>query len=332
MFASAPAEPWPAHIGAGYAIAARGRLRLAQGRVDDALEDFRAFAELARPWNLAGPGVVPWRADAATALLAAARREEARALILANLARARAYGAPGVLGRNLRVAGLAEGGTRRLELLNEAVGVLAGAPAELERARALVEYGAALRRGNQRTAARGVLDDGLRLAQRCGARPLAERAFDELRASGRRLRRSDLLAPDALTPSEHRVARLAASGMTNRNIARSLYLSPKTVEMHLSRVYRRARRRLPQRPTPAHFPTVFRRHKKPGVHQGAARSRARRVAGTLAIKPPPGAPPHPAPFHLSDPSRRAICIPHCAPRWSTRPWPSSAPATRSQSR
>ena len=239
MLASAPAEPWPAHVGTGYAIAARGRLRLAQGRVDDALEDFHALAELARPWNLAGPGVVPWRADAATALLAAARREEARALILADLARARAYGAPGVLGRNLRVAGLAEGGTRGLELLNEAVGVLAGAPAELERARALVEYGAALRRGNQRTAARGVLDDGLRLAQRCGARPLAERAFDELRASGRRLRRSDLQAPDALTPSEHRVARLAASGMTNRNIARSLYLSPKTVEMHLSRVYRK---------------------------------------------------------------------------------------------
>ena len=102
----------------------------------------------------------------------------------------------------------------------------------------------------ERRAARDQLDAGLRVAQRCGARPLAQRAYDELLASGARLRRADLENRDALTASELRIARHAAKGLTNREIAGQLYLSIKTVEMHLGRVYRKlgitARAELPE--------------------------------------------------------------------------------------
>ena len=95
---------------------------------------------------------------------------------------------------------------------------------------------AALRRGNQRTAARERLRQGLDLAQSCGAERLAARAEEELRASGARPRRRRVSGADALTPSEARVARMAAAGMSNREIAQSLFVTPKTVENQLGRV------------------------------------------------------------------------------------------------
>jgi DNA-binding CsgD family transcriptional regulator len=154
------------------------------------------------------------------------------------------------LSSTLRAAGIIEGGTRGIELLHEALSALDGSPAALERALVHVELGAALRRDNRRRAARDHLDAGLRVAQRCEARPLAQRAYDELLASGARLRRADLENRDALTASELRIARHAAKGLTNREIAGQLYLSIKTVEMHLGRVYRKlgitARAELPE--------------------------------------------------------------------------------------
>jgi DNA-binding CsgD family transcriptional regulator len=96
-----------------------------------------------------------------------------------------------------------------------------------------------LRHAGRRVEARRHLASGLDLARRCGARPLADRALEELRASGARPRRDQLTGRDALTPSELRLARLAADGQTNRQIAQELYLSEKTVEMHLGRAYRK---------------------------------------------------------------------------------------------
>jgi len=81
------------------------------------------------------------------------------------------------------------------------------------------------------------LREGLAIASACGAAPLAERAGAELLASGARPRRAALSGPDALTPSERRVADLAASGMSNREIAEQLVVTVRTVEFHLSRAY-----------------------------------------------------------------------------------------------
>ncbi len=92
---------------------------------------------------------------------------------------------------------------------------------------------------NQRAAAQHPLRAGLELADRCGADRLAARAMEELRATGARPRRRVVSGPEALTPSERRVARMAAGGMTNRDIAQSLFVTVKTVENQLSSVYQK---------------------------------------------------------------------------------------------
>src|SRR5207244_5954401 len=106
-------------------------------------------------------------------------------------------------------------------------------------ARALTELGAALRRGNRRADAREPLRLGLELAHICGAKPLAERAHTDLLATGARPRRLVVTGLDSLTPSERRVAAMAADGMTNREIAQALFVTPSTGEVHLSSAYRK---------------------------------------------------------------------------------------------
>ena len=71
----------------------------------------------------------------------------------------------------------------------------------------------------------------------CGATALVDRARDELRAAGARPRRTAVSGIDSLTPSERRVARMAADGMINREIAQSLFVTEKTVETHLGKTY-----------------------------------------------------------------------------------------------
>jgi DNA-binding CsgD family transcriptional regulator len=237
--ASAPAEPWPVHVGAGFALAARARLRFAQGRLQEGLRDLDSLADRERPWALVGPAVHHWRPDAAIALLALGREDDARDLAGEDLLRARAYGAPRTLGIALRAAGIAQGAADGLELLREAASILEATPARLEHARALVALGAALRRANRRADARGPLAEALDLAYRCGSPPIVEAARVELQACGARPRRLVLSGVDALTPSERRVAEMAASGMSNAAIARALFITRATVQTHLTRVYRK---------------------------------------------------------------------------------------------
>ena len=122
-------------------------------------------------------------------------------------------------------------------LLHESVASLRRSPALLELAHSLTELGAALRRAGERNAGGERLAEALELAARCGARRLAARAREELRATGARPRREWRTGVAALTPSELRVVRLAAEGRTNREIAHELYVTLKTVEGHLSRAY-----------------------------------------------------------------------------------------------
>jgi DNA-binding CsgD family transcriptional regulator len=222
--------------------AARGRLHLARGDGPRALSCFEACLAMLHPdmWGIGvrEAGYLHARSGAAQALLLTGDQDRARALAQAELADAREFGGPRALGVALRAAGLAQdqaGGG--LALLAESADVLRGSPARLERARSLTELGAALRRAGQRTAARPLLAEALDLASRCGARPLAGRAHDELIAAGGRPRRERQYGVAALTPSELRVARLAADGRTNREIARGLYVTPKTVETHLAHAY-----------------------------------------------------------------------------------------------
>jgi DNA-binding CsgD family transcriptional regulator len=234
-----PPEPWPSHVSFIYARVARGRLRCALRRTDAGLEDLSAAGRELERIGCVGPAPTYWRAAAALALHESGRVGEARRLAGEELERARAFGTKRATGLALRAAGAVAPADQQVALLEESVSVLEASPAILQRGRSLVELGAALRRRGQRRVAREPLRRGLDLAVRCGAAPLVERARQELLASGARPRRDAIAGRDALTPSEARIARLAAEGMTNRQIAGSLFLSPKTVEMHLGRVYRK---------------------------------------------------------------------------------------------
>jgi DNA-binding NarL/FixJ family response regulator len=108
-----------------------------------------------------------------------------------------------------------------------------------ERALALAEHGASLRRSGQRTRAREPLLRALDLAERTGAADLAAEVRQELLAVGARPRRAALTGPDALTTSERRVAALAADGLSNRQIAEHLFVTQATVETHLRHAFRK---------------------------------------------------------------------------------------------
>ena len=236
-----PREGWPAGVGTVLIPAARGRLRLAQGRAAEALADFEACARMFSPdvWGteMRDCGYVHARAGAAEALLRLGERARAREFAESELADVRVFGAPRALGIALRVAGLAEGGERGVELLYESVASLRRSPALLELAHSLTDLGAAVRRAGQRASASEPLAEALEVAVRCGARRLAAWAREELKATGARPRRAWRTGVEALTPSELRVVRLAAQGSTNREIAHELYVTLKTVEGHLSRAY-----------------------------------------------------------------------------------------------
>jgi len=236
-----PQEGWPAGVGTVLIPAARGRLRLSQGRNADALAEFQTCGALfgADVWGIQTreTGYVHARSGAVLALLRLGQRQRACELADAELTDVRVFGAPRALGISLRAAGLARGGKEGLTLLRESAAMLAESPALLERAHSLAELGAALRRSGERAAARDPLAQALELAARCGARPLAARARDELKAAGARPRRPWRTGVEALTPSELRVTQLAAEGRSNREIAAELYVTLKAIEGHLARAY-----------------------------------------------------------------------------------------------
>jgi DNA-binding CsgD family transcriptional regulator len=218
---------------------ARGRLRLEQRRIDEAIRELRSLGDNMEALGISNAAFHDWRAELALALGAGGRREEALAYALEAVDRARQWGAPPALGLALRALGLVEGGVSGEKLLRESVTVLESSQGRLEYAKSLVELGAALRRSNKRTDSREYLRLGLELAHKLGAIGLESRAQTELAATGARPRRLMLSGLDSLTPSERRVAEMAAENMTNKDIAQALFVTPKTVEVHLSSVYRK---------------------------------------------------------------------------------------------
>jgi DNA-binding CsgD family transcriptional regulator len=219
-------------------IEVRGRLQFAAGHGIAAIADLRRSGAIFDALQFTNSvAVTSWRSTLAL-ILGPTERDEALALVGAELADARRAGQPRRIGVALRALGALEqnsdAGQARLQ---EAVSVLADSPARLEHARALVELGAALRRHGDRAAARAPLRDGLDLAAHCGAIRLAERAHTELAATGARPRREHITGRDALTPSEQRVALMAAEGRTSQEIAQALFVTTKTIDAHLNHTY-----------------------------------------------------------------------------------------------
>ncbi|MGZ4201455.1 MAG: ATP-binding protein [Thermoleophilaceae bacterium] len=222
-------------------LVARGRLAIARGELEQGVADLRELGRRSElPEARSVVGTPTWRSYAVPAIAALGDLDEAHRLADDELELARAWGAPRAIGTALRARGVVEEPADALPWLEQAVAALEEASAPLELARTLVDLGAALRRARRPREAREPLRRALDLAARCDAAPLAERAAHELAASGaRRVDRTLLTGVEALTPSERRIAEMAAGGLTNREIAEALFLTRKTIEMHLGSAYRK---------------------------------------------------------------------------------------------
>jgi DNA-binding CsgD family transcriptional regulator len=120
-----------------------------------------------------------------------------------------------------------------------ALGLHESASRPVDRARTSLAYGEFLRRSRRRVDARAHLRTALEVFEDVGAAPMAERARQELRASGETARKRDVSTIENLTPQELQTARLVAQGLSNRDVAERLFVSPRTVEYHLSNAYQK---------------------------------------------------------------------------------------------
>lgn len=230
-------DPMPASPLFSFLLLGRGQLRFERGEFEAALDDYGALMTLAEQGGY-GPGpsimATPFVVEA---MIAVGERERAVELSSRNLSIARRWGAPAVLAHVLRAHGVVQEGARQIAVLEEAVAISRGSPHFQERGYCLVALGKALRRQGRRKEARVPLREALREARRRGAVRIAMHANAELEATGLKVRRYTPIGVESLTPSERRVAELAASEMTNRQIAQSLFVTVKTVEAHLSATY-----------------------------------------------------------------------------------------------
>jgi len=233
----------------GMLLMIRVHLRVEQGKLEGAVEDYEALASVSEQSGF-GPGPVasvsPWVAHA---LIALGREEQASEMVDGLLLWAEHWGAPSSIAHVLRAVAATREEAEAIEILERAAEVVDGSPRRLEHALTLLALGTALRRAGRRADARAPLRKAFNLARRCGAARTARRANEELAATGETVRRYTPIGVESLTPSERRVAELAASGMSNRQIAQSLFVTVKTVEAHLSATYHkldiRSRRELP---------------------------------------------------------------------------------------
>lgn len=221
----------------GWCNAAIGFLELSTGNVAAAVAELEPLERVFALGGLDDPLLVPSAPDLIEAYIGAGRSGDAEIASAELTGRAERNATAGAAALAARCRGLVASGAfdrhfeQAIELHDED-----GAPFEL--ARTLLCYGARLHRARRRPAAREHLRDAEAIFSRLGAVPWKERAEAELRAAGA-VKRRPAANPDELTAQELRVALRVADGATNREVAAELFLSPKTIEFHLGRVYRK---------------------------------------------------------------------------------------------
>jgi DNA-binding CsgD family transcriptional regulator len=215
------------------------------GALELSLGDYAATDRVLGPYlhlleasGVGEPGVVAFMADEAEALIGLGRADEAEPLIEWFENRGSALDRPWALAASGRCRALklaASGRTRdALDAVQQALIHSKGLRMPVEHARTLLVKGRLHRRAKEKSSARESLEEALRIFEDAGAMAWAERAREELDRVGLRPR-----ASGELTPTESQVAELAASGLSTKAIAAEAFLTPKTVEGVLTRVYRK---------------------------------------------------------------------------------------------
>jgi DNA-binding CsgD family transcriptional regulator len=222
------------------AVEAEGALRCRQGDWKAARARFRVSRGLASSAHVDSPAVTQWRVGMARALHGSGELELARHHAEDDLAVATALGAPRPLASALRAMALtSDQPDAKVAMLEHACTLLEDRPLLFDQCETLLELGVAYRGTGREDDSLDALRGAADLAVRMGAGALMSSTHHELLASGARPRRLALSGVSALTPAERKVAAMAASGRKNTEIAGDLYVSIKTVESHLARVYRK---------------------------------------------------------------------------------------------
>ncbi|SES40784.1 helix-turn-helix transcriptional regulator [Lentzea albida] len=230
---------------------ARGALRLARGDAGGALADQLDCGERLVSWGMGNPAVRPWRSYAALAWLRLGQHREALDLALEELTLAREWGAPTVVARALLTVGVVTGGVAAAPRLAEAESLLRNSPARMLHAQVLLELAASRWEKGQRDEARQHLAEARTLGEQCG---VVVEPGERLAGSGLEDARGVPAPPPAvtakavpagssstalLTPHEYRVAGLVLEGNSNDEIAHKLNVSRRTIEFHLTSIYRK---------------------------------------------------------------------------------------------
>jgi DNA-binding NarL/FixJ family response regulator len=228
-------SPW----GRATNLSVLGFLELSLGNAAAAVQHLEAAAATVAEAGMPEPVRFRFDGDRVEALVAVGRLAEAEKVVEQLAQRAAATPRPWnrvMHARGLALVRAAKGDLDgALDALERALREHERLPMPFERARTLLHLGALRRRRNERRAAHDTLSSALEIFETLGAPLWAAQAEEELRRIPIRRKATD----NTLTPTEERVAELAASGRTNREVARTLFMSPKTVEANLSRVYRK---------------------------------------------------------------------------------------------
>jgi DNA-binding CsgD family transcriptional regulator len=230
-------QPPPQAAFAAWVHESTARLAAARGDHQRALLAGLEWGRRADEALVKNPALFHWRTHTGLAALHAGDSDLATELIAEELRLAEAFGAPRAIAVARRAAAALTRGQDALDLLEDAVALCRDCGARVEEAQSLLELGGAVRREGRRSDARAILHDAIALAEQVDSARIAREARAELTLAGGRPPRSR--QPTELTASERRIAELAASGLTNRQIASQLFVSVKNVEWHLANAYRR---------------------------------------------------------------------------------------------
>ena len=218
-----------------YALRAEALLDLGRGAFDDASRTLERLGRLLIGGGFASPGVVPFVPDLVEAHVRSGRPAEAAAALRRLEAQVELGALPATLAAADRCAGLLADASTFADHFEDALRAHDRVEMPFERARTELCYGERLRRARRRSDARLHLERAAAAFERLGARPWTRRAQRELGRDGTSVGGHG----PALTAHERQVVLLVVAGATNAEAARALYVSPKTVEHHLSSVYRK---------------------------------------------------------------------------------------------